>query len=127
MNRNQRIEQQANAIEAELKQLGYWQSSPLPDAAFDGQAAFFSDTMSLPQWLQFVFLPRIREILSTNGDWPNGSQVGAYAAQQFLFYRPVPGKPDALETQGGGDGREIRLVQLLQQFDAMFAPERPEK
>lgn len=126
MNLNQQIERQANAIEAELKQLGYWQSSPLPDAAFDGQKAFYSDTMSLPQWLQFVFLPRVREILKTNGEWPTGSQVGTYAAQQFLFYRPVPGKPDALETQGGGDGRELRLVQLLQQFDGMFADAPPE-
>lgn len=122
MVQNSAIKQQINKIEAELKRLGYWQSSPLSAEAYNGQEAFFSDTMSLPQWLQFVFIPRVRETLAGNGEWPSQSQVGIYAAQQFLFYRPIPGKPDALETRGSGDGRETHLVQLLQQFDDLFAP-----
>ena len=99
-----------------------WQNEPLPKSAYDIHEAFGADTMSLAQWLQFVFIPRVQGLLPTNGPWPRGSQVGTYAAQQFLFFRPTE-EVGVYETQGTPDYKESRLVSLLQEFDELFPPD----
>jgi len=60
------------------------------------------DTMTFTQWLQFVFLPRVREA-AASGEFPNSSSVGAQAVREF------DGEPDA-----------DHLVTLLSEFDALF-------
>lgn len=114
------IEAQVEKIQVEMKRIGFWQDEPLPDDAYDSKQAFCSDTMSLPQWLQFVFVPRIKDILATDGEWPGSSEVGIYASQQFSFFRPVSGESGTLETQATIGGVEQHLIDLLYQFDEFF-------
>ncbi|MGO9258245.1 MAG: YqcC family protein [Bryobacteraceae bacterium] len=52
-------------------------------AAFESKRALFGDTMTFYQWLQFVLLPRVREIIDQHGAFPAKSAVGAYAAPQL--------------------------------------------
>lgn len=79
----------ADEIEAELKRLGRWMENSLPDECFDDMGAFGSNTMGFEQWLQFVLLPRIREIVEEKGDFPSGSNLAPYAIRYF------DGDPDA--------------------------------
>jgi uncharacterized protein YqcC (DUF446 family) len=83
MDRHQGAALYAGRIEHELRKLNAWQSEPPPDSAFESQAAFFADTMAFYQWLQFVLLPRIREIAAEKGRFPATSQVGAYAVREL--------------------------------------------
>jgi uncharacterized protein YqcC (DUF446 family) len=58
-------------------------SAPAPAAAFQSKRAFFGDTMSFYQWLQWVLLARVRDIIATRGSFPSSSSVGAYAVREL--------------------------------------------
>ena|SRR5205809_4849452 len=92
----------ADQIEAEMHRIGLWQTEPLRPEQLDFTKAFAMDTMTFAQWLQFIFLVRVREAIATN-EFPSGSSVGAQAVREF------DGQPDA-----------DRLVTLLSEFDALF-------
>ena len=92
----------ADQIEAEMRSIGMWQEAPLQPKQLNFQQAFAIDTMTFAQWLQFVFLARVREAIAGNS-FPQGSSVGAQAVREFDGY------PDA-----------DRLITLLSEFDALF-------
>jgi uncharacterized protein YqcC (DUF446 family) len=73
----------ADEIEIELKRLGRWKHDDLPEEAFEDMGAFGSNTMSFEQWLQFVLIPRIREIIQEQSDFPSGSNLAPYAIRYF--------------------------------------------
>jgi len=97
-----RVAEYANRIEAEMRRIGMWQETPLRPEQWQFTQAFAMDTMAFPQWLQFIFLPRVREAISTNR-FPRSSSVGAQAIREF------DGLPEASE-----------LVTLLAEFDGLF-------
>jgi len=90
-------------IEREMKLVGLWQEKPLAPEQYNFTRAFAMDTMSYDQWLQFVFIPRVREIISTKGKFPASSSVGAQAVREFDTYRNAE-----------------RLITLLSEFDRLF-------
>jgi uncharacterized protein YqcC (DUF446 family) len=61
------------------------------------------DTMAFSQWLQFIFIPRVREIIESQGEFPASSSVGTQAIREF------DGSPQA-----------DHLVELLCRFDAVI-------
>jgi uncharacterized protein YqcC (DUF446 family) len=79
----------ADRIEQVLRGLNGWQAKSLPDSAYDSELDFFIDTMSFYQWLQFILVPSIRDIVDTRGEFPPGSDVAAHAV------RELDGAPDA--------------------------------
>jgi uncharacterized protein YqcC (DUF446 family) len=95
-----RASQYADRIEAELRGIGGWQPLPLPEEAYQSRSAFGGDTMSFYQWLQFVLVPRIRDIAASSGQFPSSSQVGAYAVREL----------DGVNEASG-------LISLLSEFD----------
>src|SRR5262245_61502944 len=92
----------ADLIEAELRRIGFWQSQPLRPEQLTFTQAFAMDTMAFAQWLQFIFLPRVREAAASN-QFPSSSSVGAQAVREF-----------------DGDTDAANLVTLLAEFDALF-------
>jgi uncharacterized protein YqcC (DUF446 family) len=99
----QAVAAQVDQIEAELRRIGMWQEAPLPDEAYEFNQAFAMDTMAFSQWLQFVFLPRVRSLIEEGGDFPAGSEVAVQAVREF------DGHPDAGQ-----------LLTLLSDFDDLF-------
>lgn len=73
----------ADEIEAELKRMGRWMQNRLPEEYFVNMGAFGSNTMGFEQWLQFVLLPRIREIIDEKSKFPVGSNLAPYAIRYF--------------------------------------------
>ena len=114
------IENKINEVEAEMKRIGLWQAEPLPESAYDIKEAFGADTMTLAQWIQFILIPEVRRKIASNIPLPELSQVGTYAAQQYLFFRPTDNDPSVFETEGSIDRKESKLVHLLQEFDALI-------
>jgi uncharacterized protein YqcC (DUF446 family) len=93
-----------DAIEAEMKSIGYWSAGDLPPEAYDFHQAFAMDTMAFAQWLQFVFVPHVRALVAQRGEFPAQSMVAAQAVREF-----------------DGDANASRLVSLLSGFDALFS------
>ena len=50
-------------IEAQLRQIGQWDRLPPSREALASSQPFCVDTLTLPQWLQFIFLPTLYQIL----------------------------------------------------------------
>ena len=100
MDRYKKAASFADRIEQELRKLNVWQEEPPSDSAFDSEEAFFADTMTFYQWLQFVLLERIREIVEEEGEFPDDSMVGAYAVREL-----------------DGISEASDLIQLLSEFD----------
>lgn len=100
--RQQKAAQYADQIEAEMQRLGLWRNEPLRPEQLQFTQAFAMDTMTFAQWLQFIFLPRVREAVASN-NFPSSSSVGAQAVREF------DGAPDA-----------DRLITLLSEFDGLF-------
>ena len=98
----QNVTRYADAIEAEMRKIGFWQSEPLKPEQLNFTQAFAMDTMGDAQWLQFIFLPRVREAVAAN-QFPSSSSVGTQAVREF-----------------DGDPDTGRLVTLLSEFDALF-------
>lgn len=103
----QAIAQKLGEIEAELKRIGFWQEEDLPPEAYNITKPFGMGSMSGEQWLQFIFIPRVRKILGGEGEFPESSSISPWASKEF----------------SGTEGDE-RLVTLLYQFDWLIM--RPE-
>src|SRR5215469_17846720 len=100
----QEVQARLEAIISEMKRAGLWQDQPLAPEQYNFSRAFAMDTMSYSQWLQFIFIPRVTELLRTSGEFPSSSSVGAQAIREFDGYP---------EAQG--------LVTLLCEFDSIFS------
>ncbi|MEO7653971.1 MAG: YqcC family protein [Bryobacteraceae bacterium] len=75
--------QRVDKIEEEMRNIRFWSDEPLPPEKYDFQQAFALDTMAFSQWLQFVFSPRVREIVADRGAFPRSSMVAAQAVREF--------------------------------------------
>lgn len=91
------------AIEAEMRRIGMWQAKPLAEDQYDFREAFARDTMAFAQWLQFIFVPRVKSIVEAQGEFPSGSSVGTQALREF-----------------DGDAEAGKLASLLCEFDGLF-------
>jgi uncharacterized protein YqcC (DUF446 family) len=96
------VADQLDRIETQMRASGLWQSEPLRPEQFDFHSAFAMDTMAFEQWLQFVFIPRVRDAVASNS-FPSSSSVAAQAVREF----------DTVPQANG-------LVSLLSEFDALI-------
>lgn len=64
-----------DCIELELRRIGLWEADRPPQCAFDSELPFMLDTMRVSQWLQWVFLPRMRRILYDRKPLPTACAI----------------------------------------------------
>src|SRR5947209_15398940 len=95
-------------IEDEMKSTGLWQGEPLREEQYKFQQSFAMDTMTFPQWLQFILIPKVKKIIEIGGAFPSHSEVGAKAFREFVMWPAY------------GDRDTERLLSLLNEFDALF-------
>jgi len=93
-----------NELEQALRDLGAWESTPPPPAAFESSVPFSADTMDFTQWLQWVFLARFRAILE--GGHPLPRQCGV--------------TPMAEEALRGMEGDIQDVLAILARIDERF-------
>ena len=70
-------------IEAQLRQLGQWNKSSPPAEALASDLPFCVDTLTLPQWLQFVFLPTLYTLLQEGQTLPGRCGIAPMAEEYF--------------------------------------------
>jgi uncharacterized protein YqcC (DUF446 family) len=93
----------ADRIQVELVRLDRWAAAPIDPARLVDMGAFGRNTLAAEEWIQFVLLPRIREVVATHGEFPATSETATWAAREF------DGDPDA-----------GTLVGLLRELDAVI-------
>jgi len=70
-------------IEAQLRQLGQWSQVHPPAEALASDLPFCVDTLTLPQWLQFVFLPTLYTMLQEGQTLPGRCGIAPMAEEYF--------------------------------------------
>lgn len=70
-------------IEAQLRQLGLWEREPPPPQALASDQPFSVDTLTLPQWLQFIFLPTLHRLLAEGQPLPGRCGIAPMAQEYF--------------------------------------------
>ena len=71
------------AIEIKLRQMNCWQSEPLAAEKYLSCEPFCLDTMSFEQWLQFVLLPRLKQLVEDDQPLPMVSGVAPMAEEHY--------------------------------------------
>ncbi|MEO0575720.1 MAG: YqcC family protein [Pseudomonadota bacterium] len=94
-----------DSIEAELKRIELWASEPPSELALASEEPFCYDTLDFSNWMQWVFLPRMREALGDVRDMPDRSNIHAYAEEVL---RSSPQQTD-------------QLLFLIKTFDELVA------
>jgi uncharacterized protein YqcC (DUF446 family) len=104
--RSEAVLAKLDAIEAEMKRVGYWSESP-PDLQAEmraGRLRSFVDAPSFELWLQCVFIPNARAAAARN-DLPEQSEVGVMAMRQYDYHSHIP--------------QAQNLLRLLSELDAI--------
>jgi uncharacterized protein YqcC (DUF446 family) len=70
-------------IEAQLRQLGLWDNIPPSTDALASNEPFCVDTLTLPQWLQFVFLPAVYQMVEQEQQLPARCGIAPMAEEFF--------------------------------------------
>lgn len=92
-------------VEAQLRQLGLWDKIPPSAEALASEQPFCVDTLTLPQWLQFVFLPTLYTMLDNHQPLPDRCGIAPMAEEFF---------------RGSGLSYET-LVTLLERIDEVLS------
>ncbi|PJE79857.1 hypothetical protein CI610_01170 [invertebrate metagenome] len=101
---NQEVLALLDAMETELRCLNVWETCPPSSEALSSTTPFCIDTLQMSQWLQWVFMPRIRAIVEAGGVLPSGANMKPYAQEAL----PV----DKIESE--------QLILLIERFDRLM-------
>lgn len=91
-------------LESALREHALWETLPPPPDALISQQPFCFDTLTFTQWLQFVFVERIKLIIESCGTLPARSGIVAIAEENF--------KGVAYDAR--------RIIRALTQFDVLI-------
>ena len=75
MNRAKILTRLLNLLEERLKQINAWQVIQPEAAAFNSRTPFCVDSMSLEQWLRYVFLARMRALIDAGTSLPTSCAI----------------------------------------------------
>lgn len=70
-------------IEKELRELRLWEAEPPSVEALASTEPFAVDTLSFPQWLQFIFIPRLYLLIDVGAALPSNCGIAPMAEHYF--------------------------------------------
>ncbi|SDG40275.1 YqcC family protein [Pseudomonas seleniipraecipitans] len=91
-------------IERALRTQGWWDSAPPSKQALASQEPFCVDTLDFSQWLQWIFLPRMKAIIEAGASLPAVSGI----------------QPMAEQVYGVGNRQASELLKALGDFDRLI-------
>lgn len=68
-------------LSALMKVRGYWQIESPSAEALASQAPFAVDTLTFPQWLQFIFLVRFEQMITAQHPLPTAISIAPMASE----------------------------------------------
>lgn len=106
-------------LEHELRALGWWETTAPSQSALQSREPFCVDTLTFTQWLQWVYLSKMRAFIAEHQTLPLQSNLSAIAEEAWKGANPTPSA----------------LFALVKKLDAVvnenarstLAPERPTK
>jgi uncharacterized protein YqcC (DUF446 family) len=77
------VAEQLLLVERELRVLGWWSEMPPSAEALASQQPFCVDTLAFEEWLQWIFLPRMKVILEAGEELPRVSGIQPMAEMVY--------------------------------------------
>lgn len=90
-------------VEIEMRRIEVWSIEPPSEEALASSQPFCIDTLEFTEWLQFVFLERMRFIVEQGHGLPGVSGIAPMAEEHFR------GRPES----GDGLVRELKAIDVL--------------
>ncbi|UJF21151.1 YqcC family protein [Shewanella sp. OMA3-2] len=90
-------------LELQLKLTGLWSPSVPSSIALASKAPFACDTLAFEQWLQFIFIPKMQQLIDMRSPLPDQMAIAPMAQQ---VWQTKPEKQD--------------VIVLLEQFDQLI-------
>ncbi|GAA3906947.1 hypothetical protein GCM10022228_16490 [Halomonas cibimaris] len=103
----QELEKAVDELEAALKAANLWREAMPSSAAFASRQPFCVDTMSLPQWLRYVFIARLYELVKAQAPLPEKCEV-------------APAVAAYLQQHGIRASDQLLVVQRVERIDALI-------
>lgn len=102
------IADQLLLVERALRVQGWWEASPPSAQALASEQPFCIDTLDFSQWLQWIFLPRMKAIIEAGAELPAVSGI----------------LPMAEQVYGAGNQQAAALLEALGDFDRLISAGR---
>ncbi|ORT50479.1 hypothetical protein ST37_11500 [Vibrio sp. qd031] len=80
-NRSRRLLQLFEELKSQLVLLDEWQQSPPSAERLASSQPFAVDTLSASEWLQWVFLPKMTQLIHSQQMLPSGFEITPYFEQ----------------------------------------------
>ncbi|QRY79549.1 YqcC family protein [Pseudomonas sp. PDNC002] len=77
------IADQLLLIEREMRAIGLWGSESPSLERLSSVEPFCVDTLTMEEWLQWIFLPRMKLIIESGADLPQASGIRAIAEEAY--------------------------------------------
>ena len=84
-----------------MRRIRLWESDRPSEESLSSLVPFCHDTLTFQQWLQWVFLPKMKRVVETGEDFPASSDITPLAEYSF----------ESLPQPTG------RLLELIKAFD----------
>lgn len=81
--------EQLQALEAEMRALALWSTMPPSPEAMASTMPFMYDTLKFHQWLQWVFVPRLRALVDAGSPVPGNCHTHALGEHEFAQLAPL--------------------------------------
>jgi len=78
MTHHELVRQRLHAIEAQLREHQHWQDNAPDASVFDSTQPFCMDTLEPLEWLQWVLLPRMHQLIDNQQPLPQSFAVAPY-------------------------------------------------
>ncbi|ERJ17836.1 hypothetical protein T35B1_06255 [Salinisphaera shabanensis T35B1] len=82
------------SIEQSMRAADFWHAQAPAPAAMASRTPFCADTLAFSEWLQFVFIPRMRTLIEQNAALPGASAIAPLAEEALA---EKPGKREVVE------------------------------
>ena len=87
MSKKEKIKQILALLEDNLKNSELWSEEEISEEKLSSKVPFCADTLSYPEWLQFVFIRRMHAIVDGEDELPSAS--GLFPMAQVYFGRDI--------------------------------------
>ncbi len=77
------VAEQLLLIERELRVQGWWADDAPSEAALSSPEPFCIDTLAFEEWLQWIFLPRMKLLLESDAALPTASGIREMAEEVY--------------------------------------------
>lgn len=102
----QQLDDALERLEAAMRAGSMWRQEIPDEKALASQEPFCVDTMSMPQWLRFVLVARLRQLVGQRLPLPTASQI-APAAELYL--------------KGYSNGARLPVIGVLREIDTLLS------